>query len=370
MEIVRKRSRFIDGARSVLGTVVLGLFAVGFAGCSDDDDDGIDPPVGYDAEPILRQAAHGVIFATYEDLRFAAADLNGAIAVLRVGPSETTLAAARSAWRAARVPWEQSEGFLFGPVSDEGLDPAIDSWPVNETDLNAVLASGEELDQELIDGLGDELKGFHTLEYLLFGLDSQKPISAFTAREFEYLGACAADLSNKTERLAESWDPKGENFGRFLIAPGDDNPRYASQASAMQELLEGMVTIADEVANGKIDGPLSEQDVTLEESRFSRNSIADFQDNIRSIQNLFLGRYDGNDGPGFDEFVRANDPGLEARVKTEIQAAIDAIGAIPAPFTTAIFEAPQAVAAAQIAVRTLQDTIDRDVRPVLADLSR
>ena len=55
-----------------------------------------------------------------------------------------------NAWVAARVPWEQSEGFLFGPVDTFGYDPAMDSWPVNRTDLDAVLASGQAFTPEYI----------------------------------------------------------------------------------------------------------------------------------------------------------------------------------------------------------------------------
>jgi predicted lipoprotein len=310
----------------------------------------------------------GVIFSTYDDLRSKAGLFEEAIGAFRIGPTDVTLDAARSAWRAARVPWESSEGFLFGPVSDEGLDPAIDSWPVNEVDLDAVLASSETLTAEFVASLANELKGFHTLEYLLFGTSGSKPVAAFTPREQEYLDSAAANLRAATTRLAEGWDPDGEDFGRLLAEPGPSNPRYSSYTAAVQEVLEGAIGICDEVANGKINDPFTQQDVTLEESRFSRNSIDDFQNNIRSVQNVYVGTVGDLSGPGLSDFVASLDEDLDGRVRVEIQAAIDAIGAIPAPFTTAITEHPAAVSAAQTAVRTLLETLDRDVRGLLGSV--
>ena len=70
----------------------------------------------------------------------------------------------------------------------------------------------------------------------------------------------------------------------------------------MQEMVNGMIVIADEVANGKISDPFNEKDTTLVESQFSFNSISDFQDNIRGIQNVYMGKF-AADGQGLDEFV-------------------------------------------------------------------
>ncbi|MBK8229247.1 MAG: hypothetical protein IPK72_01410 [Candidatus Eisenbacteria bacterium] len=354
-----------SGAR--IGAILSALALAMLSACSSDD--GEQPPGAiYDARPILERATRGVIWSTYSDLAQAARTLHDATEDLAASRSEAALDLTQAAWRAARRPWEQSEGFLFGPVSDHGIDPAIDSWPVNDVDLDAVLESDTPLTEPVVDQLSDELKGFHTIEYLLFGSDGAKTVDDLTERELAYLVACAANLERKTGELAAAWDPSGDDFGRLLIETGPQNPRYGSQLSSMQELLEGMVAIADEVANGKIADPFSAQDVTLEESRFSRNSILDFQDNIRSIQHLYLGDRDGVLGVGYDSFVRWVDPALDTRVQLEIQAAVDAIGAIPPPFTSAIFEAPDAIIAAQSAVRALLDTLDGEVRALNGEL--
>ena len=74
----------------------------------------------------------------------------GAVAALRENPGDATLGAACEAWIAARLPWEASEGFLFGPVDFNGYDPALDTWPVNRTDLEGVIAlRNDALDRRL-----------------------------------------------------------------------------------------------------------------------------------------------------------------------------------------------------------------------------
>ena len=77
----------------------------------------------------------------------------------------------------AREPWEMSEAFLFGPVADLGLDPNMDSWPLDAAALKNILSNGnfQELEWEGEFDEEDEtisaaqnVRGFHTLEFLLF----------------------------------------------------------------------------------------------------------------------------------------------------------------------------------------------------------
>jgi uncharacterized iron-regulated protein len=346
-----------------LRSALIGI--VGFvASACGDSDGGPGPAPSFDAGPLLENVALDVVTATYQDLDAEAADLVAAVGALASSRSEADLAAARTAWRATRVPWERSEGFLFGPVSVEGLDPALDSWPVNVVDLQGVLASPSALTKDFIDGLEGTLKGFHTIEYLLFGEDGLKAASDLTDRELEYLQATTESLKGATATLSAAWSPSGENFAANLIDAGESGSVYVSRRAAVQELLNGMITIADEVGNGKINDPFSQQDVTLEESRFSNNSKNDFQDNIRSLRSVYTGDYTSA-GPGLDELVSSEDPALDARLKSEIDAAIAAIAAIPGDFGSAIFAAPAAVETAQRAVRQVQQTLEQDVTPLV-----
>jgi len=287
---------------------------------------------------------------------------------LETTPNAINLESAREAWRNAREPWEQSEGFLFGPVATEGIDPAIDSWPVNIVDLDAVLSGGDILTKTYIDGLEGTLKGFHTIEYLLWGGDGNKLEADFTVREFEYLISLCESLEGETNELFTAWDAAGGNFQENISEAGTAASIYPSQKSGLQELINGMIGIADEVANGKINDPFSTGDVTLEESRFSANSKTDFADNIRSIQNIYLGTYDGSTGDGVRAFVEYYDANMAQELEEDIQAAIDAIEAIPGTFTEAIFANPTAVEDAQQRILDVKMHLESDVTPLLDEL--
>jgi uncharacterized iron-regulated protein len=346
--------------------VGLALFApVAFTGC---DSDGGDTTADLEARATLTNVATNVITATYADLASEAADLLAAVTALQGSATAENLEAARAQWRAARTPWEQSEGFLFGPVDTQALDPSLDSWPVNVVDLDAVLASSAPLTPAYVAALGDAgLRGFHTVEYLLWGADGQKTAADFTAREFAYLVAATTVLRDDAATLAAAWQPTGGDFAANLVRAGEEGSLFVSQRDAVQQLVEGLAGIAEEVGTGKISGPYSEHDAALEESRFSANSLADFQDNIRSIRNVYLGDYGATAGAGLTDLVAERDPALDARVRAEIDAAIAAIAAIPAPFSTALLSENPAIDAAIDAVVTLQVTLSADVTTALLD---
>lgn len=340
-------------------------FSLLFTACKDDE-----VIVATDYSALLTNVVNNVIIKTYKDLDDKTAVLVTNLTTLENSPTEANLEAARQAWRDARLPWEQSEGFLFGPVDQQGIDPSIDSWPVNVADLDAVLASNNTLTKTYIDGLEGTLKGFHTIEYLLFGTSGKKPVTDFNTRQFEYLRACAQSLKGSTKQLYDAWQPGGANFGKTVMEAGENgNNVYLSQKSALQELADGIITITDEVGNGKINDPLVQKDVTLEESRFSANSKADFSDNIKSVRNIYIGGLDNaSTGESLSDIVKAKDAALDTKIKTQIEAAINAILNIPGTFTTAITQNPSAVQAAQSEVRDLQQIFEGELKLLLENL--
>ncbi len=138
-----------------------------------------------DAQAIVNQWVDVVVLPTYKDLVDKNNVLQTAVNNLQKSPSNATFEAACSAWIAARKPWESSEAFLFGPVAEMGLDPNMDSWPLDAVGIANLLKSQrwsdmewtgqyEEPDEdnpsaraEAIEA-AQSLRGFHTLEYLLF----------------------------------------------------------------------------------------------------------------------------------------------------------------------------------------------------------
>lgn len=132
---------------------------------------------GHDAEldAIVKDYVDVVILPTYKDLRDKNAALYTAVRNLADTRSNAAFEAACEAWLEARAPWEMSEAFLFGPVDALGLDPNMDSWPLDQDAIVNHLSSGNVSD--LIWGDGDDdgkveaaqnIRGFHTLEFLLF----------------------------------------------------------------------------------------------------------------------------------------------------------------------------------------------------------
>jgi len=345
------------------------LLAFAFVvGCGSDDEadeqDDLAQGEAFEAGTMLTDFANTVVLATYTDLDNKAGELLAAVKALAASTTQANLEKAQQAWKETRKPWEQSEAFLFGPVDTQGLDPALDSWPVDHVNLQSVLDSNDTLTVDFVSGLEDTQKGFHTIEFLLFREGNQRKASDITARELEYLVSTTENLKGSTSQLRLAWAPEGENFSSAVARAGAGSTIYPSQSAAVQEMVNGMITIADEVANGKISDPYNESDTTLVESQFSFNSISDFQDNLRGIQNVYMGKF-MNDGQGLNAFVNSKAPELDSRFQAEVQAAIDTIGAIPDPFRDSITANRGAVQAAIDAVSKVQQTLEQEILPLV-----
>lgn len=314
---------------------------------------------------ILLAAADHVIAPVYNDLRDKAAVLYTNTQALASVTDETNLTACKQSWRDCRKAWEQSEAFLFGPVSTENIDPRIDTWPVNFADLDSVLASGANFTAGFIDSLDFALRGFHPVEYLLFGVNGNKTASAFTGRELEYLQALAFNLQTLTAGLAASWDSNdpGSYYHTFVNA-GQGSTIYSSQRAAYEELVNGMAGICEEVAGGKMSEPFVTQNPALEESPFAFNSISDFTDNIRGVRNMYLGAYT-SDGKGIEDLVREYNLSLDSRIKQKTDAAIAALGTITVPFGQAISQQPVQVQNSIDAIEELHEILANELFPFI-----
>ncbi|MDR0732901.1 MAG: hypothetical protein LBF08_02395 [Dysgonamonadaceae bacterium] len=118
---------------------------------------------------ILQKYADEIVVATYEDMKNEAKALRDAVRAFVATPSQNSLNAAADAWRATRIPWEQSESFLFGPADLLGLDPSLDSWPLDQRDIHTILTDNKQSVAEIREEIGEEsVRGFHTIELLLF----------------------------------------------------------------------------------------------------------------------------------------------------------------------------------------------------------
>jgi uncharacterized iron-regulated protein len=209
------------------------------------------------------------------------------------------------------------------------------------------------------------LHGFHTIEYLIFGPAANKTSADFTTRELEYLVSTTSLLHTHVNALADAWRPSIGNFVNELATAGQGSATYPSEVSALQELVNGLIAIADEVGNGKIADPFSQTNTELVESQFSFNSLLDFEDNIRGIENIYLGRYLQQDGPGLNDLVRRNNADLDDQIRQKIDIAINSIQAIPFPFRDSISN-PQGrdlISTAQEKIVDLQTILESQLLP-------
>ena len=126
-------------------------------------------------DPIVENYVNVVVLPTYKDLKEKNSTLYDAVVALANNPSNSAFETACNAWITAREPWEESEAFLFGPVDELGLDPNMDSWPLDQNAIVQILNSQKWGDLEWSEGDDDakvesaqNVRGFHTLEFLLF----------------------------------------------------------------------------------------------------------------------------------------------------------------------------------------------------------
>lgn len=353
---------------STIGLLLLTQITI--LSCSDNSAETVDANATL-YKTVLTDVSQDVITKTYQDLYTNSTTLVTAITNFSIG-DEAGLTTIKNAWMATRAPWEKSEGFLYGPVDTQGIDPAIDSWPVNVNDINAILNSSGAITSNLLEN-NNEARGFHTIEYFVWGLDGNKVAANFTPREIEYLTAAAQNLNSKTLQLYNGWLASQGNYSNYFVTAGESgNVVYTSQKTALLELVDGIITIADEVGNGKIETPLNGNNGSAkpeaEESRFSNNSKLDFANNIRSIQNIYLGDFNGVDGKGLTDIVELKNPTLDTSIKAKITAAINAIEAIPNTFTDAITTNRTAVQNAQYKVSELQLLLNSGLKPLISNL--
>lgn len=350
-----------------LKSSLLTVLFMSYVSCNNDDNKSSSSQEVYNPEytAAIANISNEVIIKTYYDLNQKAMELTEAIQDLAATTDATHLEMAKQAWANTRKPWEQSEGFLYGPVDSEGIDPAIDTWPVDVEAMNNILNSSQAITPELI-ASNAEARGFHLIEFLLWGENGNKTPEQITARQKEYLVAAAQDLQHNTQALYTGWIPSGGNFVNNFLYPSINSDSYKSQKAVLVEITEGLITIADEVVTGKIQEVL-DNGVVNEESRFSNNSKADFADNIRSIQNIYLGDYATHQGNGLTDLVAVRNANLDNQIKQAITEAIAAIEAIPGTFTQAVTQNTASVEQARDKVLELKEILESQLKPFVSN---
>lgn len=316
--------------------------------------------------------------AKYGDSLTTAKALEAAVDALIAAPSEETLKAAKDAWLAARVPYQQTEVYRFGNAIVDDWEGKVNAWPldeglidyvavdtaVNEENAHATLnviatpkftLSGSEIDAaaitpELISGTLHEAdgieanvaSGYHAIEFLLWGQDlngtgpgaGARPYTDFVTgegctggncdRRAAYLKAATDLLVSDLEFMAAQWAEGGA--GRVAVT-ADPNVGLLAMLTGMGSLSYG------EQAGERMKLGLMLNDPEEEHDCFSDNTHnSHFYDGL-GIRDTYFGQYttvDGTEmtGPSLSELVAAKDAAVDSQLKTELDATISALQAI------------------------------------------
>ncbi|SHJ98521.1 imelysin family protein [Halomonas caseinilytica] len=309
--------------------------------------------------------------ANYQDALVAARTLDERIDALLAEPNDATLAAARQAWREARIPYQQSEVFRFGNAVVDDWEGQLNAWPLDEGMIDYVAGddyqhelgnagataniianeriqvAGESLDvseltPELLSDLneigGSEANvatGYHAIEFLLWGQDlhgfeagnGERPASDYMSgdacthghcdRRGAYLDAASDLLVDDLEWMVAQWAPdQDDNYRQALLAE--------SPEEGLRRMLFGMGSLSlGELAGERMKVALEANSVEDEHDCFSDNTHNSHYYNGQGIQNVYTGTYqrlDGStlEGPALSDLVAAEDSTLDATLTDQL----------------------------------------------------
>jgi uncharacterized iron-regulated protein len=312
-------------------------------------------------QEVITQFVNVVGNPNYIEIQAKATALDAAINVFLTTPTDANLALARTAWKATRQPWEQAEGFLFGPVEDEDYDPTMDSWPLNRTDVDKILTSSTTLTFSYVDGLDGFSKGFHGIEYVIFGPGGRKAAD-ITARQKNYLKYASQSLLATTTALRDSWSATGANYAAQITTAGNGSSAFAKRKDLFLAIVGSMAGICEEVGTGKMEEPYAAKDSTLDESSYSHNTTVDFTNNVKGILNVYTATYNGNAGTAsLSALVASKNVALDTKIKTQVQTVLSNMALITPTFEDAIYHNRDKIKNTQDALAALQATLEGDL---------
>ncbi len=373
---------------------LLGLLAMSVTSCGKDDV--IEEKNKETKEAIVKQYLDQTVYPTYGNLANEAQNLVDRLEALKENKTQANLDQATVSFLEARKWWEKSEAFLFGAASDFGIDPHIDSWPLDEDAFNNLMASPNMIDMLAGDEdgtvageqLGNALLGFHGIEYILFRDGQPRDVNEVNDDMLTYVLAVSRDLRNRCFQLEVSWNEDapaehaalmeelelnttvngGNNsYGTNMLLAGQAGSTYATFTNAMQAIADGCIDIADEVGTSKIGKPHTGEDPHYVESPYSQKSIIDFYDNVISIQNAYMGGILSNrdEDRSLHAYIARGNAALDTKTVNAINNALEKINAMKAPFV--LYYADPTAGAAMEACQELSDVMG-EVKEELAKM--
>jgi putative iron-regulated protein len=213
---------------------------------------------------------------------------------------------------------------------------------VNDPSQNIDAATLESLNEE--GGEANIATGYHAIEFLLWGQDAgpdsagQRPATDFvdggTAanqdRRRLYLTTVSSMLVGHLTALRDAWADNQPNYRSLFLAE--------DSTEAFRRILTGMIILSGfETGGERLQTALDSGDQEDEHSCFSDNTHRDMVQDVRGIQNVWLGSYtrvDGSvvSGTGIKDVVAEVDPALADQITAQISASLTAAEALQPPF--------------------------------------
>ena len=348
-----------------------------------------------DGPPAFPAATADQVLATYKMLVNRTYQLSvdegkklqTAIAAFVAAPDAAKLTAARTAWLASRLPYNQTDAYRFyeGPIDNEedGPEGAINGWPLDENfvDYTRDMASAGIINNagmypqltaealEELNEMGGEKNlatGYHAIEFLLWGQDDtmsgmgtgKRPFTDFVtgagstaanqARRRAYLTAITGLLIGHLEQVRDAWAPTNTTgFGaKFGVEKDAESQHDDAKKDAIAKIIDGLGSLArGELSGERMTVAYKNRDQEEEHSCFSDSTWADLLGNAKGIKNVWTGSYEGTDlGPGLDDLVKAVDPATAMTITTDLDEAVAKMKSLAdnnmtAPFDVVINEA-------------------------------
>ncbi|WP_378945915.1 imelysin family protein [Mesorhizobium sp. ANAO-SY3R2] len=333
-----------------------------------------------DAKAVIYTYAD-IALAKYEDSLTTAKALDAAVEALLAKPSAETLAAAREAWKAARIPYQQTEVYRFGNSIVDDWEGRVNAWPLDEglidyvdksygteSDENALYTAnvianpsieinGQKVDAskitpEFLSGTLQEAggieanvaTGYHAIEFLLWGQDlngtgpgaGNRPYTDYDTanctggncdRRGQYLNAATDLLVADLEEMVNNW--KADGAARKALVDGDPKTGISTILTGMGSLSYG------ELAGERMKLGLLLHDPEEEHDCFSDNTHSSHLNDAVGIRNAYRGSYkriDGStvEGPSVSDLVKETDAALDTELSGKLDATVARLEAIQA----------------------------------------
>ncbi len=309
---------------------------------------------------VITDFTNNTAIGQYAGLSNAAVTLNATITTLNSTTTEANLLAAQSSWKGIRTNWEQCEGFLLGPVEASDYDPNTDTWPTDYQQMDSLLASSNPLETTDMANLPQSLRGYHPLEYIIFGKGNGRTASDLTPRLKQYMVSLAGDiLYNNVQPLYNSWTAAPTLYSSQVLNAGSStSTEFSTRLELFKTIVASMAGICEEVGTNKMYEPFINTDSTITESPYSSNTLIDFKNNIIGVQVVYLGV---NGGKGISNLVAAKNQNLDNQMKAAIQSAISSFDNITERYELAIYNQRPQIQQTMAQLATLQALLEGDL---------